>query len=636
MRMFAPLLAVPLVFGLTWGGPAVCAQSAQSAAPKPPPTEQEKKKLREKAFQLLDDTVAEAQALTIPNNRVVLLADLLPSLWKRDPGRAREVAGTLLNTIANQELQPPPPTGDEDVEPYMNVSFGPVNEANFRLYTQTLRKIGETDPQTALELLAATRGALVAAKPERNKPLDAYAKQLEIAAAKNDPEKLYALGKKNLENGEFGPATSLVSRIAERDAKLAAKFFGEIAANVAGANLPPEGKLRAFIGLAALVPASKTGTAPETTPVTSEGRPPKTESGLEIDESVRRALFTSFAQSVLTVLQKKPAESVEGEIDGESDEEENPIDQDPRGLVSAANRFLPEFTRYAPRLADQIKQRLPKEEISENSPTNWEADLLKRFEENKLSGQETEFVIQGIIPRLIVEGKTDETRKLIAKVPDPRTRETLTKQLESAEAVKLATSDTATDADINRLLGAARTSGQRLRLLQVVARQAISRKEFTKAGDALDQALALTNQIQNPRIQITAKLTVAALYIGFAPDRAFDVYEPMTDKLNEFLGGAAIVGAYFNLGGIEPVRGNEFNLETGRGVGDILPTSLIPLRPLALADFDRTRALVDRVRFPEIRAKLRLELLRAVLLPDETPSDATDAAEPPVQPKTAP
>lgn len=612
MRMFTPVLAGALVFGLSLDGRVVCAQSPLSASPKPTSTEAEKKKLREKAYQLLDDTVTETQGLTIPGNRVVLLANLLPSLWKRDPGQAREVAGTLLTGIATQELQPQSSSGDEDVDT-QPFSLGPGFDANFRLYTGTLQKIGEADPQTALELLAVTRGPMTAAKPERNRLLDAYAKQLEFAAAKKDPAKLYELGKKSLDGGEFIPAISLVQRIAERDSKLAAKFFGEIAAGLSVSSLAPEGKLRAFLELAELLPASKTGDPRQAR--AGEPQPSRTEPKFEIDEGVRRTLFADFAQTVLAALQKKPSDSNENGFGGEPSDDGFPEFNDPQALALQANRFLPQFTRYAPRLADQIRQRMPREAGGQE---HWEADILKRFDENRLRGQEMEFVASGIIPRLIGEGKMDEARRLIAKVPDQRTREALSRQAESAEAVKSASSEKATDADFGRLLGAARTSGQRIRLLLVVAGQAVTRKEYGKAGDALDQALGLANQIQNPRIQMTAKMNIAALYAGFAPERAFDIYEPLIDKLNEFLGGAAIVGAYVNFGGGEMIRGNEFNLEGGALVGEIIPMNQIPFQALAAADFDRTRALVDRVRFPEIRAKLRLDLLTAVLPDKET------------------
>ena len=52
--------------------------------------EQEKRRaLVQKAFNLLDELLGEAQSLKLPENRVRVHAFAADLLWERDPGRAR-------------------------------------------------------------------------------------------------------------------------------------------------------------------------------------------------------------------------------------------------------------------------------------------------------------------------------------------------------------------------------------------------------------------------------------------------------------------------------------------------------------------------------------------------------------------
>ncbi len=591
------------------------------ATPKPAPTEEEKKKLLEKAGGLLEETLSEAQSLTIPNNRIVLIGELLPCLWKHDPAKAREAAGTLVSAIAGQESQPT--TSDDDDFEGQTVGFRGRADGNFRLYLQTISKIGNADALTALELLTATRGTMTATRPDRAKSLDDLARSLEIAAAGKNPEKLYEIAKRNLEKGEVRVAVALVPRIAERDAALAGKLFGEIVPKVVAMPDDTPEKIARFVQLAELLPRE-----PEKPVATTENGKTRPGAKLTIDENERRIFFTAFGQTALAMLKKSEGEAgpdPEGEFD-------SPVSAD------QFRAFLPQFQKYAPRVAEQLKKKVSQSEEVAIGDGAWEKDMLKRLEERKLSDEEMDFVTQGLFPRYLMEGKVEEARKIIDKVPDPAVRERLSRQLESAEALKTAENDKAGEADAAKLLEQAKSGGQRFRLLLAFAEKAAARKDEKRATELLDQALTLTGSIQNPRVQITSRMAVAAVFVRFAPGRALDIYEPLVDKLNEFLGGAAIIGSYLNLGGIEPVRGNEFNLESTGGVGELVPTNLIPLGSIAKADFDRTRALVDRVRFPEIRAKLRIDMLKAVLLAEtpltETPTEAVEL--PQRKPETAP
>jgi hypothetical protein len=629
MPFFKPAVAGLLPLFLLGSPSLAFAQQPVPTAGSKKPTEEDRKKLREKALNLLDETLTDTQALTIPNNRVTLLAEALPCLWKSDPTKAREVAGTLVATLANQEGQPPGSNEEEDFDgPVMNVRGRA--DGNYRLYTQTISKIGNADPQTALELLTSTRGTMTATHPERGKYLDEITRTLEVAAAAKNPEKLYEIARRSLEKSEFGAAIQIVPRIAERDAALGAKLFGEIVPKIAALPEVSSEKVDHFIHLADLLSSEKEKpTAPS-----GNAKPPSSRK-VTIDENGRRVFFTAFAEAALAMLKK--ADAVEAQAESETDTETN-VQLEVFVSPDQFRQFLPQFQKYAPRLAEQLKKKMSQSEEAATPDGSWEKDLMKRLEERKLSNEEMEFVVQGIFPRLLVEGKVEEARKIIEKIPDPATRERLTRQIENSEALKAAENDKANDGDAARLLEQAKSGGQRFRLLIALAEKAINRKDEKRATELLDQALALTGAIQNPRIQMTSRMAVAAQFVKFAPNRALDIYELMVDRFNELLGGAAVIGSYIGFGGPELVVGNEFNLSVSNGLGEFSPTSLIPLVPLALADFDRTRALIDRVRFPEIRARLRMEILKAVLIPEEppteTPADAPATAE--KKPEAAP
>jgi hypothetical protein len=619
MRLFKPVFAGLLPLFLV-GGPSLAQQPAPTATDAKKPTEEDKKKLREKALLLLDETLADTQALTIPTNRIVLLAEILPCLWERDPVKARETATTLVTTIANQEGQPS--TTDEDDFAGRPTGLRGNLDGNFRLYTQAIDKIGEADAQAALDLLTATRGRMTATHPDRVKTLDDLAQTMEIALVWESPEKLYEIARRNLDKDDFWNAITLVPTIAERDPALAGKLFSEIVSKNAACPEEEFIKISRFLQLAELLPREKDTKTPKgsSKPVESPAK-----GKLVVDDNQRRALFVAFGQAVLNLLKANPDADINGGYG-------------PDVNTDQVCSYLPEFQKYAPRVAEQLKKKMSQSEEAANAEIDSENDLLKRLEQNKLDSDEMDYVIQRIFPKLLADGRMEEARKVIEKTADPAMRERLTRQLESIEALKTAENDKTSEADAARLLEQAKTGGQRFRLLLAFAEKAVAQKDEKRAAGLLDQALVLTGRIQNPRDQMISRMAVAAQFVKFAPNRALDIYEPMVDKFNEFLGGAAIIGGYLEQGGSETVQGNEFDLESSSGIVGLLPLKLIPLGLIAKADFDRTRALIDRVRFPEIRARLRMEILKAVLLPEEppteTPADAPTTAE--KKPETAP
>jgi hypothetical protein len=121
--------------------------------------------------------------------------------------------------------------------------------------------------------------------------------------------------------------------------------------------------------------------------------------------------------------------------------------------------------------------------------------------------------------------------------------------------------------------------------------------------------------------QLGAQLMVARVYAQLDPARSLTILEPIVDQLNELLGAATVLGGFFVE---ELVRDDEIMLGPisqlfSMASNDFLQHYVGDINALARADFDRTKALLDKFQRDEIRTLMRLLLAQSILSPQPTP-----------------
>lgn len=122
----------------------------------------------------------------------------------------------------------------------------------------------------------------------------------------------------------------------------------------------------------------------------------------------------------------------------------------------------------------------------------------------------------------------------------------------------------------------------------------------------LEQARALLNpspQAQDSD-QMNALFELARAFSHYDTKRSFEIVDPLVDQFNDICAAARTMEGF----GGENFDGDELNMQNGNVVANILSQMSIALGDLALTNFDRTKAISERIRLPEARLKVYLEI----------------------------
>lgn len=614
MRVFKPVFAGLLPLFLAGGPSLALAQQPTSVAEAKKPTAEEKKKLREKALQLLDDTVAEIQTLKREENRIALSIQAIATIGKQDSTKALALAESIITTIIQADTAPPP-TREEDGGESPTEQLVERRSEILTAYRNTLVQLATVDDAGALELFGKTRPSF--AEQEKAGYARFFAdleEYLEFIAARGNPEKLHAVGLKMLERKNFREAIDLVPRIQRKNPPLAAQFFAECLQTM----LSDERDLRdRSFWLVNLIELLSVGEETKSQAHSKAGKG----GSLNISQKTRHKLFTAFGQILLERL-KFPPKGERPSLRDETDDD---------GLLRWARTgkaLLTEIRRHDPELAEQISTRIQTIE----SGTHVTADLdpeqfLAGLEDGTIPFDQVRTIRTDFMAAMAKAGHVDRLSKLIERIPDRQFREIRLRELEEIQSAR--TKPTINNPpEVESSPGKAPTQNARLKGLLQLADTQIQMKEFAKAAETLDQALAIAGQLERPYARRTIECEIADRFFRFNPDRGFEIYESYAGLTNEFLAALALVLENRDPRASSLYVQNEFSVTNGNSLPLDIPIASFPFQTAALLDFDRTRALVDRIRYPEIRSHFGLVLINSVLSANEptsnTPSDTKE------------
>src|SRR5216684_3509307 len=129
---------------------------------------EKRQELERKTLALLDETVAGAWGVKLPENRSFVLTNAAELLWTRDEKRARNMFWEALNSL-NLTTTPAPEdsTAKDSTSKGASAKVATSDKiqiqqryyATFAARREFLRKVARRDPQLALDMLRATRQA---------------------------------------------------------------------------------------------------------------------------------------------------------------------------------------------------------------------------------------------------------------------------------------------------------------------------------------------------------------------------------------------------------------------------------------------------------------------------------------------
>jgi len=157
-----------------------------------------------------------------------------------------------------------------------------------------------------------------------------------------------------------------------------------------------------------------------------------------------------------------------------------------------------------------------------------------------------------------------------------------------------------------RKIGAFRHSKARAGFLTQMLQQVGPGLKRATAMNFLDQARSMLDpSLQAQDLdQMQALLEIARAFSRYDSKRSFEILDPLIDQLNELSAAARTMEGF----GSEYYDNEELNLNNGNSVAVIANRMAEVLGTLALINFDRAKASSDRIRLPELRLKVYLDI----------------------------
>ncbi len=328
---------------------SLCAQDAQT-------TEQQQAALQEKAVQLLDQVVAEARSLKLPENRLRVLWQAGDLVWTRDETRARALFSQTASGLS--ELMQSLDVNDRRYTEYL--------QAPLQLRQEFLTTVARRDPKLAYELLLTTRPSLPpnAATSTGQQNAEANLEMTLLAQmASSDPRLALQNAEAALDKGQFPNSLGrLLAQLQEKDKDAAAKLKDKLLKRLRAESLLSNSSA-SNLSLSLLRPGprvSETKTAPQTN-LNNSNR-----TNQALDEVAYRELLELVIAAALNAVPRVPSQVPNAPIASSANSTSafrsgqanaQALQNNARNLINGLQSVLPQIDKYLPARAPAVRQK---------------------------------------------------------------------------------------------------------------------------------------------------------------------------------------------------------------------------------------------------------------------------------------
>jgi hypothetical protein len=595
-RLFLPTVFVTLTMTLPTAN-AFAFSFPQTAAPsheKKPTEPERRKKRRERLVQLLEETLTVAQSLSHAENRAHIQTTGAKLLWEVDPNRAKEMTTAVAASLTDLMAHASDAANDA---PDQNDESQNLRDRASQMYVSLLQQTGVANPEFALELFQTARPALNGEdNPQNAAALSQLEYQLESAAARENPQKLYEAAKRMLEKNEYANSVNLFYSVG-RDPKLASQLAGDIVTrlqNAPSAQKDPNALAAAFSMAGAL------------------------QSQTQVDESVQRKLFTFIANSLVETVN--------------SQNELTAVLQQNTFAAYQTYPYLDRISRYAPKQAATLKslfarelQAIAKSERKSQEYQKLFADgsmeaLLKAADSS--SPSEARQFIGAAAAKALENGDAEGAKRLIAeRISDARIRAQMLQDIDRQRYYAASSEGKYEEAE--KLLDQFGSREEKIALFNTRA-EAAREKDQARARNLLERALTLATPGGGRAADISQMRGVFGVAQAYAPldvERAIEILAPNMEHLNELIEAAATLTGFSSAYGGTRLKNGEMDISgySHSPVAEFTTLAVEGTAAVAQTDLERALTLPAKFHRPEIRAEICIRLLEhlAAELSDE-------------------
>lgn len=550
-------------------------------------------KAEERAYALLDEAIAKAQALRLSENRIRFQTAAACLLWPRDEGRARAIIGENMSALASLIA------GADKADPH----FADRTQAYTTLRYELVRMMASRDAKLALNFLRGTRQERPASRLSPSAADQELALELTLAAeaAAGDAKEAARIAEESLSNGVAAELLNVLDKLGAADHEAATALATDIIKRLQTEDLTSEGDATVVaVGLLSMTRASR-GPA-EAAPDRAESNAAGGRAVITVDEQTRRDLLSAVAAAAASMPAGRMANA--------------------HLLFNNLPAVMPELEKYATGQLAAVRAKSEEFRRSLDPSTRaWQkyeglrqqgsAEAL--LEAASKAPPEVGDELYADAAFKVLDGDDpDRARQIINNISDPQRRALKSRMLEQQLLERSLLRGKLEDAE--QRIPPAATVEERFSTLLYLSTLAAQRKDAPLARRFISEAAGLVAGRVRSGFQFTARLQVARALSSAEPKQGFAILDDLADQLNELLAAAEAVDGFgpdcFSEGELKPFAGNMW--------GELVGQFGEALAALAPKDSERAAAIARKFQRDEVSVSVSLRVAERVLADAET------------------
>lgn len=580
---------------------------AQSERPAPSAEkEKARSELEEKAIQILDQAIADASYLRLPQNKALVYAMAGDLYWKFDEKKARELFRSTGVELAAHNIDAEQAQRENtEIYPQLYDFNSPRN--------QLLPIVAKRDAELALELLVQTRPAGLAEAILRHSAPDFKSasmttfnvesrqvrqeidleQRFALLAADENPDRAIKLVKESLAKGVSFNVLQLLQKLHKKDEKKAADLAGDVVRKIVDLDLArKQDEFQAALSFLQFMAREAPAAA----------QPENKSRDFRFTEAQTKELANKLAAMFL-----QPSNS---------------------GMMAMAlARALPSLEKILPEKAALLRQRQSDSQRSLPVEYGNSMRMQRVYNSNSTAEEilaeipklqndfEKSNAYQFLLPKIAQIDDEVRAKKLIDQLGDEKVRTRALDQFESARITRIANAGKLEDA--RKMIGSLtnkRTQIQKLVSLALAVHKKGSEADLEAAASLMKQARSMINESPEDEDDLNSLMEVVRGYAVVDPNAAFSLFEPIVEHINDIIHASAILSKYNKRSGT--FKKGELILRTSANPndGNLLFRYLNQMQFLAKADLVRMGSLADRFQRSDSRTLVKLMAVQGFLM----------------------
>lgn len=566
-------------------------QTPAEPAPLNEPEKQQKalelkKELERKTFLLLDEIIAGASMLKLPENRALIQASAADLVWMRDEKRARALFREALDNLREAA---PKQSGQ------MSNEQKRASQMLLQQRKEVLQMVARRDADYALELLRATRSQAPIVQPASlfQPDEESHLKQtLAIQVAANDPKRALAMAEESLSKGLSFELLNLLGHLNSKDEDLAKQLATDIIGKLRSENLTTNTEAAwlavVFLRMSARTEESETYFLAN---AASRGGKP-----YMLDERQLRDLLEMVTGAALAPTSNDVSLTFLHELMPE-------VEKHLPERVPALRRRLAESSR---RLDPRQRVYVEYQELLQRGT----ADALLEAAAKAPEQMREALYEQAAWKTLSKDKDAERARRIVNdNIRDSSKRAQVLEDFDRVSFWQAMQKETLDEA--RRRLTRLKSKDERAGALVQMAYLAATKNDKKLALELIEEARPLVSLKPKSDAQLYTVLQIARVYALVEPARAFEMIETLVDQANDLLSAASVLSGFLLPSGI--FRKGEMLLPLGYSdVSAQFRQFGKELGVLALLSFERTKAAADKFQRNEARLMARLFIVQGV------------------------